>query len=313
MRLSRGHLWFVAVTGLTVAVALAKVPIRKPHVFEAVSHAKNSLRGTQAFNVPQISPANRFLTDFSFSFENGDHRLRSVGVWPVGEKVHSSFADANGDDPYQVVARWSSMPSYWLDTSEKKVAKHTSCKGACSFPLDPGPWEHAKVLLQGFHFTRPTGDLKVHKLSLFASDARAGRGKEFHTAFMAEMESYDERNSVERARLKESPYSVEVTYVTVDPRRCKGGTVKGTKAKGQSTLKLETEPGRKAIMAFSFEFLDGGHHLKSWGVQTLDRHIVVTMNDNNLDDEVEAHVNYCVIDEAAAKKGGPDPIGSDGR
>jgi len=214
--------------------------------------------------------------------------------------VHATFADSNADDPYRVEAKWSSMPEYWIGAQEKKTASKTNCKGTCKFSADYGSWSHPVVLLQGFRFTRPTGDRNIKRVAVFAGQGTQNQKKILEFTAMLHDAGAKENNE----------FSVEITYVTVPVGRClKRESAIGKRGKGQTQAKLPAEKGLKAITGFSLEFLEGDHHLESLGIQAqAEGHFLATMNDANFDDEVKAHVNYCLIDQAGAEKGGPDPV-----
>ena len=92
------------------------------------------------------------LSSFAFNFENGDHKLNSIGLLTNAESAEVIFSDMDGNDPYLAEA------SYVISNRfiNGEMVSGTQRSGEFNFTIDNPPANHTLVL-RGFHILKPNG------------------------------------------------------------------------------------------------------------------------------------------------------------
>mgnify|MGYP001606669905 CR=1 FL=1 len=106
------------------------------------------------------------LRGFKLQFENGDHKLRRIGVVGEGRFVTFALADGNGDDPFLARAEF-------VNLSAGQMAEVAGIGGGkFEIPLPAGPAGHVPVLA-GFEFRRADGsDANLRNIGLWLDSER---------------------------------------------------------------------------------------------------------------------------------------------
>lgn len=115
---------------------------------------------------PALAPVHA-LRGFKLQFQNGDHKLRRLGVLAEDRFVNFALADSNGDDPFLAHAEL-------INLSAGQMAEVAGIGGGkFEIPLPAGPAGHVPVLA-GFEFRRNDGsDANVRNIGVWLD---AGRG-----------------------------------------------------------------------------------------------------------------------------------------
>ena len=114
---------------------------------------------------PALAPVHA-LRGFKLQFQNGDHKLRRIGVVAEDRFVNFALADSNGDDPFLAHAEF-------LNLSAGKMAEVAGIGGGkFEIPLPAGPAGHVPVLA-GFEFRRADGgDANLRNIGVWLDTER---------------------------------------------------------------------------------------------------------------------------------------------
>lgn len=209
------------------------------------------------------------MNTFELGFTNGDHKVRKIALTTTSSSATAALTDHNADDPIRFRGRFY---EHW---SVKSHTVSATCEGACTIPVASRPSSTSTLVLQGFKIERSSGDSNVRKLEIRPT---------------ADRKSY----RVEYRDNGTFSYKVTLQYAWVST----GHGVIETSATGQRTasqknavipLSSTSQSTYSVLQGFSFEFLNGDHHLKDLAVlQNAQRQYSVRFNDNNYDDPVKA-------------------------
>ncbi|MEM6995411.1 MAG: hypothetical protein AAF721_33185 [Myxococcota bacterium] len=214
--------------------------------------------------------ANPVLSQFLFSFTNGDHKIRDIRATRDAGNLTSWFADKSPKDPFRAEVYYDSPPRY--------VARSASarCKGSCSILTTGRPsgrgWELAIV---GFSVHRTDGnDNNVKKLSIVPGVD-------------------DSRYHVEYRDNGSFTYDVRLQYAWVKGAHATGNRrLRGSRRanSGTSAIPLGSLHQRyTGIRGFSVEFGNGDHHLKEIGfIGSYRSGYRALLQDNDSDDPASA-------------------------
>ncbi len=246
------------------------------HAYERGVRDAMDIAATGAFNgVPALG-------GFRVHFENGDHKLRRVGVAPKGALAQFSFSDQNGDDPYAATATWA-----LLGAGTSGVV-HASGSGRFEIPLGSVKAGHTLVL-SGFEFQRKGGtDANVRTIGIWLDSQKAtarvslidDQGADFRgfertlgMAFLSslvplgDLAAQTSTMSGAMHRLQDGalrPYAVSVYYAWIPNELVEGtDSFTGTSRMPSSGRQF---PGNGVIQGFEFYFGNSDHHLLDFGV-----------------------------------------------
>lgn len=114
---------------------------------------------------PAVAPVHG-LRGFKLQFQNGDHKLRRLGVAAEDRFVTFALADNNGDDPFLGHAEFVNLSAGQMG----EVAGIGG--GKFEIPLPAGPANHVPVL-SGFEFRRADGtDANLRNIGLWLDNER---------------------------------------------------------------------------------------------------------------------------------------------
>lgn len=101
------------------------------------------------------------LSSFRLHFENGDHKIRRIGIIPNDRTMIASLSDGNGDDPFEAGASWY-VPSHGV------IGGSVTKAGGGVFDIDiPRGPEGSVLVLSGFNFARASNsDANIRSLAV---------------------------------------------------------------------------------------------------------------------------------------------------
>jgi len=212
------------------------------------------------------------LNSFSFSFQNGDHHIKSITALPNALRTTVGFLDNDGNDPYQVALRVDNN----LGPGARSVfaLDNQSCNGGtCRVRLPVPCGSNNTFILTGFSFQFKDGDRQIKKVAIKRIN------DELEVSFGDQTPS--------------DPYVWSVQYAIV-PRAnlVREQTIRRSTMGSARVARL---PGRAVIQGFSFEFTNADHHLRDFKVDLQNNQLAVNFQDNNLDDPVAWSVDYAVL------------------
>ena len=255
------------------------------------------------------------LAGFRFRFNNGDHKLRRIGVLPKDRYASFSLADSNGDDPFSAVASWAVI------SAGRSGSVSASGGGQFEIPLPGGKVAGHKLVLSGFEFRRKDGtDANVRSIGVWLDSDRAvarvmlmddqgpdfrGFEKTIGAALLgvpagelklttdSMVTAMGQVNRAGGGRYR--PFAVQVQYAWIPDSAVSGVDVfTGT---GRTPASGKAFPSNGVLQGFEFYFTSSDHHLLDVGVMgPLMRPApgalqnppgeVVAFQDNNRDDSM---------------------------
>lgn len=305
---------------VVVAPAARKEDGAKPDAtpLPSWSSAQARIPGLRDSGNAAVDPALRgvfALNGFSLRFENGDHKLRRIGVLGRGRFTEFAMADSNGDDPFRADARYT--------TFSDGVAGEVIAEGGGKFeiPLRGDAPAHSTLVLSGFAFQRQDGsdanlrnigvwldsDRKVARVSLMDDQGVDFRGFEgtIGAAFAngvlpGVFEGVLAANVPRAVRALRSggpyrPYRVTVQYAwipnaLIDREAAMSGTDRQRRQRPPSSI--------DALQGFELMFTNSDHHLLGLGVNPSGTGGVL-FQDNNTDDPMQWTVAYLTLKPGA--------------
>lgn len=145
---------------------LSPTPLTRLPEWHLVQARTDGMRDAgRASPQPQLAPVHA-LRAFKLQFQNGDHKLRRVGVFAEDRFVTFALADGNGDDPFLAHAEFVNL----ADGAMAEVAGIGG--GKFEIPLPAGPSGHVPVLA-GFEFRRTDGtDANLRNIGVWLDTTR---------------------------------------------------------------------------------------------------------------------------------------------
>lgn len=274
--------------------------------------------GNSAVN-PSL-PAAFALNGFSLKFDNGDHKLRRVGVLGSGRFTELALADSNGDDPF------TASVSYTIFTGSgagQIVTGQVVAEGGGKFeiPLRGNAPANSTLVLSGFAFQREDGsdanlrnigvwldaERKVARVSLMDDQGVDFRGFEstIGAAFLngvlpgafEVMLATNVPRAVRgiRSAGKYRPYRVTVQYAWIPDAIVEQESAMS----GSDRQRRQRPPSRiDALQGFEVMFTNSDHHLLGLGVNPSGNGGVL-FQDNNNDDPMQWTMAYVTLKPSA--------------
>lgn len=268
-----------------------------------------------AANQPQLPPVVA-LRGFLIGFQNGDHKLRRIGLVPSPRFTHFALADQNGDDPFRANASYSTFTS----GQSGEVAARGG--GKFEIPL-PGsaPFGHTLVL-RGFEFRRADGtdanlrnigvwldpQRHVARVSLVDDQGLDWRGFErtigaaLTGASMTLPGVFEMQTAVDSASWwgRRTPelidgyraYDVKVQYAWIPTALVRSqGALSGTDRQRDARSRDAID----ALQGFEFSFTNSDHHLLGVGLNGDRENGQAFFQDNNLDDPMQWSATFLTL------------------
>lgn len=336
-RLGRLAFALIAMSALT-ATAAAQVQVTKPGqratpvvrpgvvvtppaARQPLSRHRADVRGLRDHGQAALDdslPAGWALSGFHLAFENGDHKLRRVGVVPEGRFVRMALADQNGDDPFRASASFVGLPGVQVQQVVAEGGGKFEIRLPGRAPAD------STLVLSGFEFRRTDGsDANLRNIGVWAVPARNSlivsltddQGMDFRgleatlgaaavnvlmplPGVMETVVPIASTMALQRATSagirkmsgKYRGYRVSVQYAWIP-----NALVERDGALAGGDRRHRAPPSRiDALQGFEFTFNNGDHHLLALGVNGRGNGDIV-FQDNNTDDPIQWSVAYLTL------------------
>lgn len=267
------------------------------------------------------------LSDFRLWYNNGDHKVRTIGILHDQGAMHAKYSDQNGDDPFHVDAKWVNIP--------ESTGGTVTAAGAGTFNIQlPVKPANTTLVISGFSFERLTGtDNNIRTMSIkmdqenslvqvsFLDDQREDYrsiveptmtgGVLGLVPFGAIVGSAMSMESIIRGIINEGkntarPYAVTIQYAYIpNSRIIANGSVSGT-GRNKSDMRGQIPNSTPLIYrGFVLRFNNSDHHLLGMGLhlngmakfpgQRGREDEPITWQDNNRDDTVQWFVDYSSV------------------
>lgn len=227
--------------------------------------------GGVARTYAEVSLSNPLLAAFSLRFDNGDHKLRSIGITQGAKRrANAEFADKDNNDPMKMDVIFRQAPIM------KSYSVTQKCRGTCTLAIKPGPGgKQWRLALRGFRLSRPSGqDSNVRDIAV----APSGDMKSYEVTFK-DNGTFDYTATVQYAWFKTSRPEVPTAYVRARATPSKGLTVK---------MQPELDYPGLVLRGFSFRYTKGDHHVEGVGVTFGS----AWMHDGDYGDNVSIEASY---------------------
>jgi hypothetical protein len=247
------------------------------------SAKKGSLAGLTRVPLDKSTNDPLALQSFSFRFENGDHKIRSIGAMPTAGDAEVTFSDVDGKDPYKVSASWLAIPG-----ARPLGAQKWGCVGTCTLAIER-PRAGEVFVLSGFNIMQnPARDSNVRTIAI--------RPKPESGA--VEVVLSDNGNALK--------YDVRLGYAYVPGVKVVlQGSLTGQSRPLTPQVHLtkpvyrgESTPDYQGVLrGFEVSYIAGDHFLRDFDIVGLSggSSIDVVFNDKNMDDRFQATVDYALL------------------
>ncbi len=250
------------------------------------------------------------LSGFHFRFDNGDHKIKTIGVMPGRNYVQFTYADGNGDDPFTARVQFikptgADLQVIALNSKDQFGAPAYNCNTtvSCSWIIgtDRGVPNRFVPILSGFYFEQQAADANIGGISAGwyerMQDAEGG-----FQALMTDDGGWDlmqgdrqSRNTLFRGAVTLVP-SDKIERCANISRRWWGDNTNRPSARGYDSVRLAPNK-RFVLQRVSFGFADD-NFLEQIGVQYFsDGELLVHFKDNNRDDYYWWNIGYCYLKE----------------
>jgi hypothetical protein len=268
------------------------------------------------------------LQEFRLWFNNGDHKMRRIGVLHEEGSMRANFSDQNDDDPFRAAASWINVPGATGGT--------LTATGGGSFriQLPPKP-PNTTLVLSGFSFERLSGtDNNLRTISMKINQDAAtvdvslidDQGSDFRSVidpfmtgglvgnlpFGAIVGGVMSTEAMVRAIMNEGrntarPFAATVQYAYIpNTRVAANGSVSGTNRSRDAIQGQIPNRSPMALRGFSFRFNNSDHHMLGvgvhfWGMPSFpgqrggSAESPITYQDNNFDDPIQWIVDYTLL------------------
>jgi len=264
------------------------------------------------------------LGDFRLWYNNGDHKVRTIGILHEQGSLLAKYSDQNGDDPFHVEANFINVPGATGGT--------ISAAGSGTFNIQlPTKPANTTLVISGFLFERLSGtDNNIRTMSIkmdqenslaqvsFIDDQREDyrsvdanaivSGSLLVVPFGTIISTALSLEQIAKAAINEGkntarPYAITLQYAFIPNSRVfKNGSLSGTsRGKGLSQGQLPTWT-TLAYRAFVLRFNNSDHHILGVGIhlngmatfpgQRGFESDAITWQDNNTDDPIQWLVDY---------------------
>lgn len=303
------------------AIALPVIKDVKPIVINTA--VSSGVAQNNNIDAVLLSPSNgmsqgQALSDFVFNFENGDHKINSIGLMTNADAIESVFADMDGNDPYSVKANYVVSNSF----INGEVVGGFSRNSETNFNI-PAPPVGYTTVLRGFHILRANGvDANIKRVKIWVNNdtsigvyfshdmgvdfrkLEVGKGHFSWSGVRGDQSSLigkdnESLRNAANANPNERPYGfmvrVQYTYVPFSML----GNVAVLSGNGR-TIANGTLPaaGKKVLLkGFEFNFLNSDHHLLQIGLRIPSNRTeqAIFFQDNNQDDPINWRASYVTL------------------
>lgn len=247
------------------------------------------------------------LQFFDLKFQNGDHKIKTLGLMNNGPSITTTFKDNDGDDPYTVSAGFISINSF-LEQTRFQTVTAAHCQVQCTIRIE-GMGKDETALLAGFEIDRIQQDDNVRAMSVEVLPDRSvvnvvffdDRGPNF-AGFMP-LPIYDVVKTVNGVREHKRSFNVKVQILIVPKKivqgvtRIMGASRETTDVPEDSELLdyLYVYPRHYALMGFGLSFKNSDHFIGQLAVNPLETP-PVKFQDGDMDDPIAWFYDLAVFE-----------------
>lgn len=265
------------------------------------------------------------LSDFRLWYNNGDHKVRTIGVLHDQGSMNAKYSDQNGDDPFRVEAKWLNIPEATGGT--------ITAAGSGTFNIQlPAKPANTTLVISGFSFERLQGtDNNIRTMSIkmdqdnavaqvsFIDDQREDYRSvvdpvatgilaiaPFGTIIETGLTIDGILKGMSTDKNTARPYVATIQYAYIpNSRIIANGSVSGT-SRSKSAMQGQLPNWYQlAYRGFTLRFNNSDHHLLGMGIhlngintfpgQRGANDAPITWQDNNMDDRIQWLVDYSSI------------------
>ncbi|MFN3200315.1 MAG: hypothetical protein ACE366_18095 [Bradymonadia bacterium] len=270
----------------TLLASLSLVALLTSSAMAGTCYEDSAVHGR---DMPSFAPNNAYgLESFRFKFTNGDHHIRRIAVeaWKRGstDMLSTSLADKGNNDPYEFRVcgvKLDKVPGVKLGTAK------VSGRGTGWTSLGVNQMYNYEFVIRGFDLQFKQGDRELRKI----------------------MVEYDRNTRRLNVHFKDdgNPYfTAEIQYAWVPrsrliplgtPKKSVNMTRFNSRAfaggKGQDTMKLKGQRGKRMLQSFEFTYKDATHHMDELVLNLWNG--AAALNDKNNDDIFRLETKYVVL------------------
>lgn len=319
----------VSLAALSASVGQAQpyqlTPKIKPIITKVKSTPTGEIKAKQAniVNTALVAPnaplnKGAVLSGFAFNFNNGDHKLNTIGILQNNGKAEFTFNDQDRNDPFYASANWYSSPSI------KQNSVYAAGGGEFDIPLAAPPLGYTAVL-SGFKFERKPGkDANIRtigvrldpttnkvRVTLIDDQGTDFRGLEYAVAAgfamslapMGQMEalfttgaaatSFVVANEFDKQNKRAFAVTVQYAWVPNDLITATG-SVSGSGRPIESG-RLVQSGEKPALTGFLFNFNNSDHHILQAKIDLTNSADGANYQDGNGDDPFQYYIDYVVV------------------
>ena len=299
---------------------LTATPINKTYTLSKAFGVSNEYLVAAADVKISSAPA---LSDFRLWYNNGDHKVRTIGILHEQGAMNAKYSDQNGDDPFRVQAKWINIPGATGGT--------ITAAGSGTFNIQlPEKPENTTLVISGFSFERQKGtDNNIRIMSIkinqensiaqvsFIDDQGADYRSfveptmtsvlavvPFGTLIKVGMSSETILNNLSNQGNTEArPYIATIQYAFIPNSRIAGnGELSGTSRNKSEVQGQIPEAFPLIYRSFILKFNNSDHHLLGVGIhlhgmsrfpgQRGSEKEPITWQDNRMDDPIQWFLKY---------------------
>ena len=244
-----------------------------------------SLEGAQTANqkitVGASFQGTALLQSFRLRYVVDDHHITTIGVMPEANRFTATFTDKNGDDPFHWTARFATLKAPDVVVGEVKGENEIG-----------EAIHHLRNMNSDYVFV-----LRGFRLS-FARDYVGYGGIDRHIDEVGVRElngavhiGFNDKNNDDR-------FTYHVKYALVPRVLFAGMDRKSGNTKGAQAAVLKD--GIPVIRGFRYRFRKDDHHLREFGVDAKEGHLIMSYFDKNRDDPYIFDVELGLLKEGGA-------------
>lgn len=303
------------------AIALPVIKDVKPIVINTA--VSSGVAQNNNIDAVLLSPSNgmsqgQALSDFVFNFENGDHKINSIGLMTNADAIESVFADMDGNDPYSVKANYVVSNSF----INGEVVGGFGRNSETNFNI-PAPPVGYTTVLRGFHILRANGvdanikrvkvwinsDTSIgvyfsHDLGIDYRNLEIGKGYANWSGVRGDDSTLigKDNTSVREAAIarpndRKLGLMVRVQYAYVPYSMLGNAAVLSGNGRTIATGTLPAAGKKVLLKGFEFHFLNSDHHLLQIGLRIPSNRTeqAIFFQDNNQDDPINWRASYVTL------------------
>lgn len=208
------------------------------------------------------------LSSFKLEFQNGDHKIHTIRLMPMGGDAHISLADKDGNDPFSVDATWWNVPGATMGVVDFQYGEKQKTM--------PNLHANTSLAIAGFETYLATGnDCHIEQIAIgFSPDQK--------------------KINVDFGKGCNKTPKIRVLYSEIPNNVIKDkGSITGADRNVANISGSQPKSDKYLIQGFNIKFTNGGHFLQSVGIHLKGAaREVISWQDNNRDDPIDFRVDW---------------------